>query len=289
MNSLERLFSNRSAMTAKQQAIAEYILSAPDQVAYLTLKELSQKADASEVSILRLCRSVGLDSFVELKKILREYNSQQLRQSQTSFARREQLNDPDDMLSAVCQDEMDNLTEMLNGIDREALCSCADGLMKAREVVIFAHDATFLFAEYLGFRLDFLRIKNSCIKIGDSNALQTALARISPEDYVVLLSFPPYHQPISNLVSFCRYRGIPMMTITDSMDSPAAQEGSGVFLCRTTSRYYYNSQTATASFINLLSSCIAQKLGDRFNEILSQEKEVRSFIFTDDPEAGSNA
>ena len=285
MGALEELFENRDKLTNKQSVIADYIMSAPDEVAYMTLRELSQRVGASEVSILRMCHAVGLESFVELKKGLRQHNSQQLRRAAPPvFLSREadrNLNDREAMLSAVCQDELHNLQEMMNGLDHEKLFACARGLLEADEVAVFAHDASFLFAEYLAYRLNFLRIKSSSYKIGDSDSVQTALARLGKRDYVILLSFPPYHQPIVNLVNFCRYRGVRMMTITDSNESPAAVEDSSVFLCRTSARYYYNSQAATASFINILSSCIAHRLGARFDEILSQEREVSSFIFTD--------
>ena len=283
MKSLEALFSQID-LTNKQRTIADYILSVPDEVAYLTLKELSQRVKASEVSILRLCHAVGLESFVELKKILREHNSQQLRRAAPPvFLSREEdrsISDQDAMLSAVCQDELYNLQEMINGLDGDKLFACVQGLLEANKVVVFAHDASYLFAEYLAYRLNFLQIKSSSIKIGDSDSVQTALAQLDKRDYVILLSFPPYHQPTVNLVNFCRYRGVQMLTITDSMDSPAAAEESSVFLCRTSARYYYNSQTATASFINILSSCIAQKLGPRFDELLEKEREVSDFIFT---------
>ena len=283
MKSLEALFS-QTDLTNKQRTIADYILSVPDEVAYLTLKELSQKVKASEVSILRLCHAVGLESFVELKKILREYNSQQLRRAAPPvFLSREEdrsISDQDAMLSAVCQDELYNLQEMINGLDGDKLFACVQDLLEANKVVVLAHDASYLFAEYLAYRLNFLQIKSSSIKIGDSDSVQTALARLDKRDYVILLSFPPYHQPTVNLVNFCRYRGVQMLTITDSMDSPAAAEESSVFLCRTSARYYYNSQAATASFINILSSCIAQKLGPRFDELLEKEREVSDFIFT---------
>lgn len=233
---------------------------------------------------MRMCRALGLESFVELKEILREHNSEQLRRAAPPvFLSREEernLGDQEAMLSAVCKDELYNLQDMINGLDRQTLFFCAQGLLEANEVAVFAHDASFLFAEYLAYRLNFLRIKSTSVKIGDSDSVQTVLARLGKKDYVILLSFPPYHQPTSTLVNFCRYRGVRMVTITDSMDSPAAVAESSVFLCRTSARYYYNSQAATASFINILSSCIAHKLGPRFDEILDEEREVSSFIFT---------
>ncbi|MBR4434944.1 MAG: MurR/RpiR family transcriptional regulator [Clostridia bacterium] len=284
MIEFDELFQNREALTAKQRSIVEFILSAPDEAAFLTLNELSRRAGVSEVSVLRLCKALGLNSFVELKHILRKHNSRQLRLANPpaflSSNIKTDRSDPTDVLYAVCEDDINNLRDMINRLDREKLFACVQGLMKADEVVVFAHDASFLFADYLAYRLNFLRIKCTSFKIGDSDSVQSALARLGKDDYVILLSFPPYHQPIVNLVNFCRYRGIRTMTITDSMDSPAAAPDGNVFLCRTAARYFYNSQSVTVSFINILSSYIAHLLGSRFDEILDEEKEVGNFIFT---------
>ena len=50
------------------------------------------------------------------------------------------------------------------------------------------------------------------------------------------------------------------MVSAASMDSPAAGEDGDVFLCRTSARYFYNSQVATVSFINILTSCMCRRL-----------------------------
>jgi len=284
MKSLGELFHNLDGLTARQRSIAEYIIGAPDEAAYLTLKELSVKVGASEVSVLRMCRALGLESFVELKQALREYNKERLRLAAApaflSDAANRELADAGDMLTAVCEDDVGNIHSMINGLDREALFDCARGLLEAEQVTVFAHDASFLFADYLSYRLNFLRIKCTSIKVGDSDSIQSALARMGKNDWAVFLSFPPYHQPIESIVDFCRYRGVRMIAITDSTESPVAAEGVGVFLCRTAARYYYNSHCATVSFMNVLASCISYLLGARFDDILAEEKAVSDFIFT---------
>lgn len=108
--------------------------------------------------------------------------------------------------------------------------------------------------------------------------MSTALANLEERDAVILFSFPPYHMPIRNVANYCRYRGTPILTITDSPDSPAAVEGSDVFLCPTGARYFFNSQVATASFINILASCIAIEMGSLFDEILASEQDVIDFL-----------
>ena len=279
------------ALTNKQRSIAEYVLAAPEEVAYISLKELSRRAGASEVSVLRLCAALGFDSFVALKAALRAHTLEALRAvTPPAFLRQEgdrAPGGPAERLQALCADDRRNLEEMLHGLDADKLFSCARGLLAAEEVLLFAHDGSKIFADYLAYRLNFLRIKASSIKLGDSDTVQTVLARLKKRDYVVLFSFPPYHLPIYNVAGFCRYRGTPIMAITDSMDSPAAAEGTSVFLCKTAARYYYNSQVATVSFINILTSCMAIEMGSRFEEILAEEQDVSEFMRGDRAKGGA--
>lgn len=51
-----------------------------------------------------------------------------------------------------------------------------------------------------------------------------------------------------------------------------------MFLCRTGARYFFNSQVATVSFINILASCIAIEMGPLFDEILANEQDVNDFL-----------
>lgn len=282
MSDLQNIRAKLNGLTNKQRAIAQYILAAPEEVSYLSLKELSRRAGASEVSVLRLCRALGYESFVALKEALREHMCAAVQSFSPPFfleiSGERAPGSPGEKLKAICADDMRNLSDMVAGLDADVLFHCARGLLEADEVLVFAHDGTKIFADYLCYRLNFLRIKASSIKLGDSDTVQTVLARLRKTDYVILLSFPPYHVPIYNVASYCRYRQTPMLAITDSAESPAAAEDVNVFLCRTSARYFYNSQVATASFINILTSCIAVEMGSRFDDILSEEQDVSDFM-----------
>ncbi len=283
MSGLQNIRARLGELTKKQRSIAQYILAAPEEVSYISLKELSRRTDASEVSVLRLCRVLGYESFVALKEALREQMREALHYSFSpppflDAVGERAPGDNADKLRAICEDDQRNLNDMVAALDSNRLFSCARGLLAANEVLVFAHDGTKIFADYLCYRLNFLRIKASSIKLGDSDTMQSVLARLSKTDYAILLSFPPYHLPVFNVASFCRRRGTPILTITDSLDSPAAAQDIDVFLCKTAARYYYNSQVATASFINILTSCIAVEMGGRFDEILLEEQVVSDFM-----------
>ena len=79
MSILDVIRAKLATLTAKQRSIASYLLEAPDEVSYLTLKELSVRTRASEVSVLRLCKALGFDSFIALKEALRAHTQEAFR------------------------------------------------------------------------------------------------------------------------------------------------------------------------------------------------------------------
>lgn len=279
---ISEIKDNLHLLTPRQRGIAEAVLDSPDEVSYMTLKELSERTAASEVTILRFCRALGYSGYSDFKKALQDYSREHLiKASPLSFLSRAEDRKSGDfkaMLRAVFEDDLANLSAMMAELDAEKLTACVKRLMAASEVKIFAHDGTFIIAEYLANRLRFLRVNVHSVNIGNSDSVQTMLAGLDSGDYVILLSFPPYYRPISNIAHFCAMRKVPLMTITDSGDSPAATRHADVFLCATAARYYYNSQVSTISFFNILASCIAYELGDRFEEILEDERDVSDYI-----------
>lgn len=265
-----------SELTSKQRKIAEYILADPASAAGQTLRQLSANAGASEVSVLRMCEALGFSGYSELRRALMRYTADNFNGVRAaadgipaSFSNR---------LRDICSADVRNVTEMIDGLDEAQLFSCAKQLLEADEVLVFAHDATNIIAQYLCYRMSFLGVKAVSVKLGDVDTMQSVLARLKKNDYAILTSFPPYHAPIRNVASYCRHRGVPILVITDSFASPAALDGASVFLCGTAARYFYNSQASTVSFINILTSCMAVAMGRRFDEILAAEQDVSDFM-----------
>ena len=58
MPTLQDLFSQYPRLTRKQRSILDHLREHPDEATYITLKSLAAKAGVSEVSILRLCRTL---------------------------------------------------------------------------------------------------------------------------------------------------------------------------------------------------------------------------------------
>jgi len=72
-NIVETIRQKYPAMTRKQKSIADFMLADPDSMAFMTLKELSEKTNVSETTILHTCTALELSNYNELKYEFRKY------------------------------------------------------------------------------------------------------------------------------------------------------------------------------------------------------------------------
>lgn len=281
MDLLQRIGARQGELTKKQKEIVDFLLTNPEAVCYISLKELSRRTSASEVSVLRLCRALGYDGYASLREAFRAHTERlshgggllSLSKS-TEHGEDEKLR----LLSDIFLSEQTGMNRFLAAARPELLFKAARELLAAEDVMLFGHDVSKILAEYFSYRLSFLHIKSTPVALGDNDAVQTVLARLKKTDHVILFSFPPYHMPIRGVTKYAQFRGTPVTVIADSMNSPAVTEESTNLLCDTSTRFFYNSHTLPVTLINLLASCIAIEMGARFDEILAEEQSVNRFI-----------
>ncbi len=73
MDVIQRINALYPKMTKKQKSIADCLLESPEDIAYITLAQLSKKTASSELTLLRFCQKLGYANFLEMKNAFREY------------------------------------------------------------------------------------------------------------------------------------------------------------------------------------------------------------------------
>lgn len=289
MPNVQDMIAQRNELTKTQARIFDYMLDHPEAVCYDSLRSIAEHIGVTEVSVLKLCRKLGCSGYTEMKTLFRQYVGKRLKDT---FDRSYTLETVDDnsrgdrsaLLSSMMGAEEQGLISLAASLRTDQVFDCARALMNAREVLLFGHDVSKVMADYFAHRLNYLRIKATSVKLGDSDAVRTSLSMISEDDVIVLFSFPPYYQPVSNVARFAAYRGAKVVTLTDSANSPAATDGPFNFLCGTKTKFFFNSLTAPVSLINVLTSCIALEMGPSLNRILEEELNVSRFMSGEFPD-----
>ena len=59
MDILEHIQELYPTLTKKQKTIADYLIANPEEISYITLAQLSQQTQSSELTLLRFCQKLG--------------------------------------------------------------------------------------------------------------------------------------------------------------------------------------------------------------------------------------
>ena len=256
MDILQKIRDLYPDLTKKQKGIAEYLLENPEDICYITLAQLSQQTSASELTLLRFCQKIGCTNFLDLKNEFREYTQRMVKllSSPTYFVPEEPPTKRESLLMDICQEEANAAADFAASFKPETIISAAAEIRQSKRIFIFAHDISRVLAEFLESRLRLLYFNATFIDVSDLAETQNRLLNLCEGDFVVFFSFPKYYFPMGSIAKKVADAAVPILTITDSISSPAAQYSTHLLLCQTSTKMFYNSLALPMTTLNLLTS-----------------------------------
>lgn len=266
MDIVQRIRELYPTLTRKQKSIADCLLESPEDMCYITLAQLSQRTSATELTLLRFCRKVGCDSFLELKNAFREYTQEMVKTlSATDYfipdATIVNAEGKADLLREICREEAEASRSFFTSVDLLSIIACAEEIRRGRRVFLCAHDISRVLALFLEARLKLLYVQAQFVDLTSLSQTQEMLQQVMEGDVVIFVTFPKYYYPLASVAKNAASRGAVIVTISDSVSAPSAQYSRHLLLCRTATRVFYNSLTLPMALLNLLLSYLVIDMG----------------------------
>ena len=258
-------------LTKKQKTIADFLLESPEDICFITLAQLSQRTNATELTILRFCKKLGYDGFLELKNAFREHTQELVRtlSSTDYFIPDPTIVNPEgkaELLRQICREEAEACQGFFSSLDPLSIIACAEEIRRGRRIFICAHDISRVLALCLEARLQLLYFQAQFVDLTSLSQSQDMLQKVGPEDVVIFITFPKYYYPLGALAKNAASRGAVILTITDSVSSPSCPYSRQLLLCRTATKVFYNSLTLPMALLNLLLSYLVIDMGPDYQK-----------------------
>ncbi len=172
MDILERIKNLYPTFTKKQKSIADYLISNPEDICYITLAQLSQQTSASELTLLRFCEKIGCSNFLDLKEEFRDYTQHMIKLLSASayfLPEKKIANDTDkeSLLQEICMQESVAINDFFAATNFSDIMTAADIIQKSRRIFIFAHDISKTLGEFLAARLHLLYFDAVLVDLAD--------------------------------------------------------------------------------------------------------------------------
>ncbi|MDD7761974.1 MAG: MurR/RpiR family transcriptional regulator [Firmicutes bacterium] len=259
-------------MSKGQKKIADFIIKSPHQSIDLTAKELADKLELSESTVVRFAQEIGLSGYKELQ----EYIISETKSYSTSVERLSIMTDIKNhktFINQAINSEINNFKHIIDNIDRDKLAEAARLIDNAKRVFIMGARSSHFLAGYFYFYLNM--IKPNVYLLGESEStLVEELINMSEEDLIFVVSFPRYAKEILDAVRFAKNRNTKIISLTDKENNTLAKNSDITILTSNNLIYFIDSLSGPMAVLNSLIIDISLVNKDRAIERLTEMEDI---------------
>ena len=267
----QRLQSRLANGSKADNALASYMLAQINTVPFETAASLGAKVSVSEPTVGRFCRSLGYESFKDLKQQLRQdigdrpwLISDRLREFQQRSL------SGDDQLARSLQLEIAGLVAIYELAHTTEWKRTVKRLATASDVFITGFQTERGLAQYLANGLQYLRDGVHFVDLASGNFAELLLTS-SSSSCLVIFEARRYSRLARLLAREARQAGIGTTLVTDAFCDWAHESTDELFVVSTEFNLFWDSTAQMASLASLLVNSVFIELGpaveDRMNRM----------------------
>lgn len=208
---LVRIREALDRLNPSERKVAECILTDPKQVIEWSVAQLAESSGASQAAIVRLCKSLGLKGFPDLKlKIAGDL------QETISDSHGYQEIRPHDSIETIIQNvsanNIQSIRDTVKILDPEMVSKAVEALERAERIFFFGMGASNLIA--LDAQHKFLRINKTCLSFADPHVQLVTAVTMTPRDVAVGISYSGQTREVIATMKAAQEQGATTISIT---------------------------------------------------------------------------
>jgi DNA-binding MurR/RpiR family transcriptional regulator len=197
------------SLPESERKIADYILEHSKEVVNCTAGELGTLSGSSSAAVIRLCKSLGVKGFQELKVRIAGDLMKPVEQGYRDI-------EPDETIQSIVQKTTSNSIQSLSDtselINNHELEQAVHVLLKAKNVHFFGIGASHIIA--MDAQQKFLRINKGSTAFTDAHLVATLIANADEDDVVFGISFSGETREVINVLSLAKENGVKTISLT---------------------------------------------------------------------------
>ncbi|MEH7379494.1 MurR/RpiR family transcriptional regulator [Bacillus sp. JJ1533] len=192
-----------------EKKIAKYILENPQETITLTASELGKRSSTSSAAVIRLCKSLDLKGFQDLK--LRIAGDLQKKKA-TGFRDIEPNESTLSIIEKMTNNSVQTLRETAELLNNEELARAVEVLKNAGTIHFFGVGASSIIAQ--DAQQKFLRINKKATAFPDVHMAATLVANAGENDVVVGISFSGETFEVAKILELANKKGAHTISLT---------------------------------------------------------------------------
>ena len=254
----ELLEDKKSNASKSHRKIADFILTHYEKAAYLTAAKLGESVGISESTVVRFASELGFEGYPDFQRALQEAMRNRLTAVQRIEVTLDRLKDGE-VLRKVLQNDIEHIAKTLEQTTDTAFNAAVDSIISAKHIYIMGIRSSAALASFMGYYFKLMLPNVTIVETGSRSELYDQLMRLDTRDLLIGISFPRYTKQTVTALAYARAKGADSIAITDSKDSPIAQNAANVLLAKSDMVSFVDSLVAPLSLINALIVAVSIK------------------------------
>ncbi|WP_090868272.1 MurR/RpiR family transcriptional regulator [Oceanobacillus limi] len=261
-----------------EKKIASYIIENPEEAVTLTALELGKRSSTSGAAVIRLCKSLDLKGFQDLKFRI----AGDLQKTNDQGFRDVEPNEPlPSIIEKMTNNSIQTIRETVELLSTDELKKAVDLLRNANKIHfigvgasgIIAHDA----------QQKFLRINKMAYAFSDIHMAATLVANAEQGDVVVGISFSGETQEVANVLELAKRNNIKTISLTRYGSSNVTEQADIRLYTSATKEPTFrsgatSSRIAQLQVIDILFMCVASLQYDQTVKHIDTTRDAIDFL-----------
>jgi DNA-binding MurR/RpiR family transcriptional regulator len=214
----EKIINVYPTLSPKKRRVADFIIKDHKKVFLMTGREIAEKCQVSEPTIIRFANDLGFSGYMEFVQYMKGLLHIELTAVER-LQKASQQPDERSTLDVYCQNTIDNLDNLRNSVSENDLKKVARSVYKADVVYVVGYRASATLAYYFGYLLKKIR-KNVYLDTTLSWDMKDSIIQNGKNAVMFVIAFPRYPRRTIEMIQFAKANKIKVIGLSDTPKSP---------------------------------------------------------------------
>lgn len=256
-NLLLHFNNNKDNFSKSQNKIANYIVDNFYQASVLTAREIGQKVNVSESTVVRFATSLGYNGFPDFQMALKEANLDNLSQEDKFEVSASKVID-DSFLSSMKIDQ-DLILRTMQSNTTDVFDNVVNLISNSKHIYIYCSEKTYHVGYILNYYLSSISINSSLLNDAVYELAKNKISNMKKDDLLFCIDFPKYNHNLVELLKLTKQNSKNSVFITDIISNLTKEYSDNIIISKIDSMSYHDTMVAPLSIINAILSCVIKK------------------------------
>lgn len=255
-----RIADKYGDMTGAVRRFADVVKAEPLKVARMSIHEAVVGADVSVATANRFARLIGFSGYAEFRAELIRGFEKLFEPVDAMKRHRAEAGSAFEVLEASLREDIANIEATLRSLDPEATERAVDMIARAEKVFVLGFENAAQLSGMLACGLEMTGIPTRSPENGGGMVgVARQLFKYGPKDLLIPIAFSLYMRDTIVMTRYARRAGIPVLAITDFLDSPLVPLADQTLFVTAYHSMHPPSDTAILSLIEALIAAVARQ------------------------------